>query len=166
MVKEKKKRVKEPFWKKLGPEAKHITDHAGHIIDNSKLSDLMNFAINAGLAYAGFKVFDDWKGALIGPIALKLAGSMNVVAGAAGVIMLTGLGFCIGSSGVQEFIQDPQGSWDRDMEALMSGTPVYNEPTPEGQCANGQVLMERQGVRICVDSWRVMGYERWGWRRV
>lgn len=164
MVKEKKK--KQPFWKKTSPELKHVTDHIGKVIDNSKLSDFLDFTINAGLAYAGFRVFNDWKGALIGPIALKLATSRNLVAGSAGVIMLTGLGFCIGSSGIQEFIQDPIGSWNRDMEALMSGIPVYTEPTPEGQCENGRVLMERQGVQICVDSWRVMGYERWGWRRI
>ena len=131
-----------------------------------KSDKAFNLAINVGLAYAGVRVFNDWKGALIGPIALKLAQSDNLVAGGAGVVMLTGLGFCIGSSGIQHFLQDPMGSWNRDMEALTSGEPVYTPPNEEGLCENGRVLMERQGVRICVDSWRVMGYERWGWHRI
>jgi len=87
-----KKKVKLPFWKKWGPEATHITDHAGHIIDNSNVSQLVEALLYLGTAYVGVEATGDIRGALIGPIGLKLASSMNLAAGTAGVLVLTTLG--------------------------------------------------------------------------
>jgi len=92
MVKRKKKKVKVPFWKKFGPEANHIFDHAGHIIDNSSVDQLAEALLYLGTAAWGVQVTGDLRGALIGPIGLKLASSMNVIAGGAGVAILTTLG--------------------------------------------------------------------------
>jgi len=105
MVKKpKKKKVKVPFWKKWGPDAKHITDHAGKIIDNSTISDVRDAVLDLALAYFGIKAFGRLEGAIIGPISLRLATSMNVVAGAAGVAGLGIMGLC--STGrVQDIVE-------------------------------------------------------------
>lgn len=167
----KRKRVKKakkdkiPFWKKFGPEVKHVTDHVGQIVNNSKVADFSALFMNAGLALAGFQVFQSWQGALWGPVSLKLATSENLAAGIAGVAGLATLGLASGSAGLQNFIADPWGAIQEDTEHLLAGDPVYDEPI-EGVCSGGKLLMQRQGVQICVDPWRVLGMNRWGWSRV
>lgn len=93
-LKKKIKKIKEPFWKKLGPEGKHIADHVGHIVDHSSTSEVIDAFINLGLAYQGVIVSKHILGALIGPIGLKLATARNEVAGLAGVSVLAALGVC------------------------------------------------------------------------
>lgn len=44
----------QPFWKKLSPEIKSLTDHLGHFVDNLKVNDLADLAILASLAYLSF----------------------------------------------------------------------------------------------------------------
>jgi hypothetical protein len=49
-----KKQTREPFWKRWGPESKHITDHVGRFVDRLTMSDLLNvIAFSAG-AYATY----------------------------------------------------------------------------------------------------------------
>lgn len=90
-----KSKRREPFWKSLGPDFRHVTDHIGHVIDNSKVSDFIDVAIYGGLAYVGADVYKDIRGALIGPIGLKLAQSGNIVSGAAGLAILGVLGLSV-----------------------------------------------------------------------
>ena len=87
----KKKRERKAFWKKY-PELERIAGHIGHALDNMKASDYAEIAVMAGLAYAGYQAFGDWKGSLFGPIALKLALAPNTAGSVAGVIGLTTLG--------------------------------------------------------------------------
>lgn len=47
-----------------------VKDHIGKLIDRVEPIDAF---INIGLAYLGYEAFHTWKGALIGPIAYKLA---------------------------------------------------------------------------------------------
>lgn len=88
----KKSRVRKPFWEKWGPDVRYIADHVGHVIDNSRISDFIDAALYGGTALLGMQVTGDIRGALIGPIGLKLATSMNIVAGTAGVSILGVLG--------------------------------------------------------------------------
>lgn len=152
MVKEKKKRkkkVKVPFWKKWPPEIQHITDHAGKIIDNSKISDFINVFLNLGLAYAGAETFKDWKGAFIGPIALKLAQSENIIAGTAGVATLGILGFAFAVGRGPE--EPPQ-------------TPGVG-PFAPGECPEGYTLMIKMGGYHCVIEHEVHFWQNRGWER-
>jgi len=103
MAKERKKKVKIPFWKKkVSPELKHLTDHAGKIIDNSNISQLRDAILDIGLVYFGIRAFG-LHGAIIGPVSLRLATAMNPIAGAAGVIGLVTMGLC-NQGPVQDFI--------------------------------------------------------------
>ena len=85
-----KKKQRKPFWKKdFGPEFEHVSAHIGKAIDSGKIID---YLLYGGLAYAGYELFQDWKGALFGPVALRLAQSGNLAAGASGVAGLLLLG--------------------------------------------------------------------------
>jgi len=53
-VKKPLKHEQQPFWKKLSPEIKSLTDHLGHFVDNLKVNDLADLAILASLAYLSF----------------------------------------------------------------------------------------------------------------
>jgi len=77
------------------------------ILDRGK--QIVDLALNLGLAYLGAKHFKHPVGALFGPIALKLARSENVVAGTSGVIGLVSLGVAVG--GV-ELKMPNMSSWD------------------------------------------------------
>lgn len=103
MVK-KKKKEKKAFWKKLDPELQRVTDHLGHIIDNSNVKQITDTLLNLGLSYQGIVVTKNIMGGLIGPLGLKLAQSPNIVAGSAGLAILSGLG--IGS--IQALGDKPQ----------------------------------------------------------
>lgn len=154
------KRGRKAFWKK-SPEIERVSDHIGRAIDRLPVVDTI---LNIGLAYLGYELTKDWKGALIGPIALKLATANNIVAGGAGIATLAFLGLTGG--GALEIVKS---QWQMEEEALRSGEPLYNNPIVENGrhvCEGGYLLMERAGVRICVDPNRKLGYIRWGWKEV
>lgn len=91
------KKPKQAFWKKWGPESKEITDHIGHAIDNGHIID---YLLYGSLALIGAQATQDIRGALIGPIGLKLALSGNDIAGASGILILATLGLTeLGISG-------------------------------------------------------------------
>ena len=50
-----------------------LAKHLGKIADNTSFKDIQEIALNAGLAFAGYEAFHNWKGALLGPVSLKLA---------------------------------------------------------------------------------------------
>jgi hypothetical protein len=85
----KKKRESKPFWKKMSPELQSVTSHIGKIIDNSNLRDVADAIIMGALAYLGFETFQDWRGAIVGPVGYKLATTMG---GTPPVSQITGLG--------------------------------------------------------------------------
>lgn len=67
--------------------------------DPSKIKDLIEaadripgLALKAGVAYIGIRATKHWTGALTGLVALRLANSPNLAAGAAGVGTLAALG--------------------------------------------------------------------------
>jgi len=88
----KKKKPNKGFKRTQKEWEKSIAGHIGKAIDTGKIPD---YLINAGLAYLGYETFQDWRGLLFGPIALKLATGGNLAAGVAGVtaLALLGLGF-------------------------------------------------------------------------
>lgn len=83
---------KQAFWKKLGPEIERTTRHIGNIIDKSNVAQIVDALIYGGVAIQGALVMNDPRGALIGPIGLKLAQSPNLIAGGAGIAVLAALG--------------------------------------------------------------------------
>jgi len=66
-----------------------ISTHIGEVINRGHAVD---YLLNIALAYTGYSLTNDWRGLIIGPIALKLASAHNVVAGAAGVAALSYMG--------------------------------------------------------------------------
>ena len=88
-------------------------------IQKQKPKDLVDAALNVGLAYAGYETFKDWKGALLGPVSLKLAqtsGGTPPVAQIAGVAGLS----LIGVKGIHDWVA---GEIEREKEYYMSLTP-------------------------------------------
>lgn len=61
-------------------------------LKQTSLDNALEAALYLGLAYVGAKEFGDWKGALYGPICLKMATSGSEVAAAAGLVGLVSLG--------------------------------------------------------------------------
>ena len=112
--KPRKKKVKEPFWKKLNPELQHIGKHIGKIIDNSSLKDVTDVAMMGALAYLGYEHFKNPAGALIGPLGYKLATTMggqppaSQIAGLA-ILGAMGLAYYNPLDVVQETIQQLTG---------------------------------------------------------
>jgi hypothetical protein len=98
--KRKKNSKKEPFWKNLAPEWKHVSEHIGKIVDNMKPNDILDLAAGLTAFYAGFQVGQMNKVDLLGSIGLggsgiiayELAKSGNIVAGASGTAYLASLG--------------------------------------------------------------------------
>lgn len=131
----KTKSIKKPFWKKLDPELKHIATHIGKIIDNTNLSQIQDFILNIGLAYAGYELAQDWRGALVGPVGLKLAESGNAASGAAGVAALTALGFA------------------SIVTHLKQTVPVIVGPDGGSSCPQGYLFtVMPDGTQLCVIS--------------
>lgn len=158
MVKKpKKKREKLAFWKKLGPEGKRIADHTGKIIDNSRISDVSNAILDVALAYYGVKAFGHIGGAIIGPISMRLATSMNAVAGAAGVAGLAALG--LASTGrIQDIVDalvDPAlvlvdgERFDRDQVIAPSVSPDFPW---DFVCPEGYKLVRGPSAAFCVPT--------------
>jgi len=83
--------------------------------------DLAELALMGGLAYLGYERFKDWKGALVGPISLKLAltpGGMGVpvsqVAGLSGLLLL---GAAVsGGAGIPPQEGGGEGFWEKQTE--------------------------------------------------
>jgi len=91
---------------------KSIATHIGKFIDNLTLKDVTEAALMGGLAYLSYEEFG-LRGALIGPVGLKLAmtpGGVGIpVSQTAGVLALTSLGLAMQQS--PEIIKNigPQG---------------------------------------------------------
>jgi len=73
-----------------------------------KIGPTFDVLTKGGVAYFGAKTFNHPAGALIGLVALELAKSMNLVAGASGVATLGAMGLCqvIRHTNLEPF-QDP-----------------------------------------------------------
>jgi len=88
-----------PWWKKH-PEIERITRHIGKIIDNSRPEDWVNVALYGAAAIAGYqaarRLGADWinalGGAATGLVAMRLAQSGNLIAGASGAAALGVIG--------------------------------------------------------------------------
>ena len=94
MPKNKKKNLKK-VRKHFKFNLERLAKHLGKIADNTSFKDIQEIALNAGLAYAGYERFKDWKGALLGPVSLKLAtapGGTPPVSQMAGIAGLSILG--------------------------------------------------------------------------
>lgn len=93
---------------------KSIAGHIGKFIDRMTVKDVEELFLNVGLAIVGVEVFKGWKGALYGPIALRLArtdgGSPPIaqIAGVAGLLTL-GLPFIVPTvTAAAEYVVDPK----------------------------------------------------------
>jgi len=165
MTKKKKpKDLKEKARRHLKVNLERI---AAHIVDNSSVKDVVNAGLNISLAYAGWKAFKTWQGALFGPVALRLAqspGGTPPISQIAGVAGLAYLGISLTGGGFADFLADPMGSFEDEAELIKErGGHVYVKPV-DGVCPAGSIQMSRAGYQnICVDSNRVRGYKRWGW---
>ncbi|GAH91058.1 unnamed protein product, partial [marine sediment metagenome] len=81
MVKRKKKpksKHGEGFTRTKKQWENSFADHVGKIIDNSSLKDIGEFAVMGLLAVMTAERTGDIRGAVIGPLAFKLATSMNI----------------------------------------------------------------------------------------
>ena len=91
-----KKKPKEAWWKK-NPEVKRIARHLGKAIDRTNILDLIMYGTAAIFGgRAAYLATDNFiaipGGAATGIIALKLASSRNIIAGASGVATLAAIG--------------------------------------------------------------------------
>lgn len=97
-ARKRKKKAKEPFWKKIkNPELKRLAEHIGKITDNTNWKDFLDVALALTCAGAGWLAAEnlgvkDWKikggMALSGAIAYRLATSANLIAGASGTALI------------------------------------------------------------------------------
>ncbi len=134
-------RSKLPFWKKLDPELKHVSDHLGKMLDNSNVGQLIDALLYGSAAYFGFKAFG-FNGLMVGPIALKLAMAENIVPATSGVVTLALIG-AANTSPVQDAITaltDPNQVLvdgvlypkDQVIPATISPEPPWAFVCPEG----------------------------------
>lgn len=88
-----RKRKKKASSTFLKDPLESIVVHIGKIFDNATPSQMVDVALNLGLVYVGCDTFG-WtpESALVGPVALRLAQSGNLVSGASGVIGLASIG--------------------------------------------------------------------------
>jgi len=145
MVKGQGKKNKKPFWKKTNPELEHITNHIGKIIDNSNLSHIIDAFLYGGTAILGIQATGDIRGALIGPIGLKLASSRNEVAGLAGCGVLATLGLIT----IVDFGQPDS----------------IPKPLSNGECELGYTDMINMGMHLCIRDDDVHYFQNRGWER-
>jgi hypothetical protein len=128
--------------KKSLPES--LRGHLGTLLDNATPKTAVDAAINAGLAYLGFEVFGDWKGALVGPIALKLATADSEIGAAAGVAALGILGLLPVAGGVIN-------AWKEWVEQLTGRTVEWADTS--GNCPPGYTkYVGHQGVYCLKDA--------------
>lgn len=114
--------------------------------------DLAEVAIMVGLAYAGYETFKDWRGALLGPVSLKLAQtsggtlSPSQIAGIAGLSLLG-----VAIAGGERFEQTYK---------VLTGEPVFRgvlpQEGPNGEpiCPPGYklVISRLAGGAACIPS--------------
>lgn len=113
--------------------------------------------IYGGLAYLGLKTFGGLGGALFGPVALKLAMSSNMPAGASGVAGLATLGVAHGLGidfqGMVEALLDPTQVYV-DGELIPKDetiAPSLSEKFPyELKCPEGYKLVKGPSIAVCV----------------
>lgn len=110
----------------MTPELKSISDHIGKLIDNSNVKDVADIAIMGGLAYVGYNRTKRIEGALLGPVSYKVAQSMNLAAGIAGVSGLIFLGALMGAGAT---VPPEEG-----------GGEGFWEKTTELHCEEGSIL--------------------------
>lgn len=159
MVSKTKPNVKKPFWKKYGPEVKHMTDHLGHVINNSNAMDMMNAALYAGTSMLGMVAFNDIRGGLIGPIGLKLATSPSNIAAGAGVGILSILGLATVLPQHLEALQDPDKALVVDpttgeqkiVDKADIVAPHFQTSFPWAlECPEGYKLVRGPSAAVCV----------------
>ena len=97
----KQRKLNKGFRRTAKEWEKSIAGHIGKAIDSGHMAD---YLLYAGLAYLGYEHFGDIKGAIWGPVCLKLAMSPNIVAGTSGILGLVTLGVCV--SGVEIDLPD------------------------------------------------------------
>jgi len=88
-----------------------IAEHIGKFIDRMTVKDVEELLLNAGLAYAGYQLYKDWKGLLHGPIALRLArtwGGTPPISQIAGVAGLLTLGLAFAAPTLADWMIDPE----------------------------------------------------------
>ncbi len=97
----KRKKTKEPFWKKIkNPELKRLAEHIGKITDNTNWKEFLDIITRLSVAYFGYQAGKRIGGnlehnislALTSIIAYDLAKSDNLIAGASGMAFLSGIG--------------------------------------------------------------------------
>lgn len=90
-LKVKKKRIKSTFLK---DPVESVMAHAGKMLDKMTVKDSMDLLIYGSLAYIGLELnkFQDWRAALIPPIALKLALTDGLLSQGAGLAVLATCG--------------------------------------------------------------------------
>lgn len=111
-------------------------------VKKQKPKDLGEIALMIGLAYAGYDAFHTWKGALWGPVSLKLAqtqGGTPPVAQAAGVGGLAVLGLALGVDKQGGYKTPPIGP---QKEFILT----FGESCPEGY----SLLTTAFGFNYCV----------------
>ena len=92
--KNKVKKIKKAARRHLKVSLERLAIHLGKIVDNSSVKDIQEAGLNVALAFAGYDAFKNWKGALLGPVSLKLATApggtppVSQIAGIAGLSML------------------------------------------------------------------------------
>lgn len=102
---------------KKKPLQESLREHIGKILD----TDGIDAILYAGLAYAGYERSKDWKGALIGPVALKLATSDTEVAATVGIATLAMLGLSlVAVDSVAEPIKKAEEAIKQQTDALRS----------------------------------------------
>jgi len=93
----KKKKLKK-IKRRLEPFLDRVGKHIAKIAENTSLKDIQDIILNLGLAYAGYEALRDWKGAVLGPVSLKLAqtqGGTPPIAQIAGVAGLSLIGVAL-----------------------------------------------------------------------
>lgn len=146
-----KSRERKPFWKKFGVEMQHVTDHIGHIINNSRLSEVVDTSIYGGLALLGVLQFNDLRGAIIGPVGLKLAMGGNIVGGATGVAMLASIAIAPAAS---DLLTNTLGNLGDPNTVIIEGQTIKNEDlrpmNPDGSCPMGYRLHSNPYFKVCI----------------
>lgn len=147
-----KKKNKIAFWKRQSPEITRITNHIGNIINNGHAVD---YFLNGSLALMGIYSFKDIRGAVLGPLGLKLAQSGNLAAGGVGLGIL-------GLLGLTTFAPSALDIFDPDK------VKEYQEkikPPENNECKSGFTKMINFGQILCVSDDFVKFYQYRGWEK-
>jgi len=156
MKKKRNKKEKVAFWKKLSPEWDRVSGHIGNVIDNGHAVD---YFLNGSLAILGVAATNDIRGALIGPIGLRLAQGGNVLAGGVGLAILGSLGVVSVAPGVID-IFDPA-----TPQKILPPTQGYTPEEPNAGCPSGKTKMINFGSLMCVPDDLVGDFQHRGWEK-